>query len=151
MPAVTPLRTGIINALVTTFQGIDGTGDYNNDLSTKVSQYRTREETYQASEIPGVNVRALGQGEPDINLKDANGTQLNPLEVEVDIIANTAAQYHTVLVDLLTSIRADQTLGGLVIMTLFLGDALEFAQEDKAFKGGTARFRIIHRTAWLRI
>jgi hypothetical protein len=143
MPS-TPARTGIVAALVTLWDAIVAGSTYN--TTPVVDSYRVA--PFQQTELPAVNVRGLGQPQPEDLL---TGKWNNRLRVAVDIAAGSATSYENTLIDLLVALDQDLTLGGLVFDINFLGDEMLYDQEDKALKGGTAVFEFAIRTDDMRI
>jgi hypothetical protein len=144
MPVTTPARTGIVNALDARWDAIAAGSTYN--TTPKITQYRVA--PFQTSDYPAINLRVLGQPQPEDLL---TGKWNNRVSVAADIAAQSAAEYHNTLVDMLVALDTDLTLGGLVFDINFLGDELSFDQETKAFVGGTAVFEFAHRSDDMRI
>lgn len=146
MPSTTK-RHAILTALVTALKAIDGTGDYNTDLSNRV--YLRRQAPLAPTELPAIIV--IDPGDNPSSEQVHSTTNLSRWDLNVQVQARVApASIEAETIDLLIgdiykAIGADDTFSGNVIRTQLNGDSLIFEQEENLIIGAAVNVALLYQ------
>lgn len=143
----TSYRQQIVTAILARFAAINGAGDFNFDLSTKVHEWRHLNMVpWVASELPAVNV--LDRAETTEQM--LSGVHIHALTIDVlGAVASgpsTGSDARKLIADLTEAIRSDRKWGGLAYDTDPVSSEIAIEHENDRIAHVKFTFRVRYRT-----
>jgi len=141
-------RQQLFDAVISRLEGIDGTGNYNFDLSAdRVFPWRDiLNAPPEASELPILAVRDPRQ----VTIQRVSGVHEHTLSFEILGAVSSAtepdAEGRKLMADVTESIRSDRKWGGLAFDTDPGGDEMGLLQSGKKVVGFILKFNVKYRT-----